>query len=500
MSEAAKPPVETPEPKTEVDKFREDMMASLGKVLTPEGNIQDAPPVVEAPEPPPERVKVQPTLGEQMEEEARRQKLAEAGTPVPDDEPPAPVKPVDPPVLEPPVMPPRTTLKKKVEPAAPVAPAVVPPPAAIVPPVAPVVVPPVVTPPVDPEAAYIATLDEDQQDELKRAAFAEAKFPEMKGKRAETLNFFKKVDEFQKAHPDATPEEADAVIKEHKPKWRAGEKRRVDTAYLTDNIVSTAVSQAVEATEKRLKPEIEAANQRIKLQEVAPVIDKAVKEFGTLVSSADSAPENMEVIPADVGKRIAEVGYDKALEEFSVEAPIFQSTSNAAREWLNITSGLVQYNPNNALHSWLLNFVEGQGKIYATNPDSVLNGKKFMPMLEHIQLLKTNPTEAAKAYTFNDQDVLNMLATNANIAYNSKLKALEKSGFTRTKKKTSAEVPNPPAAPAAATPVPAAPATASPRSKPSVSPGASTATPTPSQAASFIDQIVPGSSARLGIT
>lgn len=452
------------------EDFRLRMMNSLGKVVGDDGRITELPAT-----PPTEPSQVRKpvihtaTLGEQMEEEERQRKLKESNPTPPVAAPTPPV--AAPPVTTPPTTPAPTPRLVKKEAALPPAPA----------PLAPVVIPPpVVTapaPPVaDPDAAFISQLDADQQAEITTAEFAERKFPELKGKRAETLTFFRKVDEFAVAHPEATPEELDQFMASNRPKWKPGEKRRVEHAYITEG----AVTEAVKQTEERLRPEIEKANKRIKHQEITPVIDRAVSEFTTLMSSNDAViePTTMEAMPAEVGKRISEVGYAKAAEEYAVEAPVYQSSQNAAREWLNLSNGLTPFNQQNALHSWLFDFVENQGRIYAANPSSVMDGKRFVPMSQFYQLQKENPSLAAQCYTFNDKDVLNLIAVNANISLNEKLKALEKSGFKREKKKPATDAPNPPTpTPAVAQPVTTS-APPSPISKPSSLPGAAT-TPVP---------------------
>lgn len=477
-----------------VDPFMAEMLKSIGKVVTPDGKYE--------PEPV-DQIKVEPanpdlkpkglTLGEELALNERLRKEAEEAAKNGNDDPgpaPAPI-PAPAPAAAP--APPASKLRKITPVVAPVAPLPAPTPLPTPTP------PPAPTPaPVaDPDAAFIATLDADQQAELDMAAFAEKKFPELVGKRAETLAYFKKVEEFGKAHTEATPEEVNQFISANKPAWKPGQKRKVEHTFIAEQAAATAT----EAVRKEMQPQITEANKKIKQQELAPVIDKAVGEFRDLISSAETLPDKatMEAIPAEVGKRIAEVGYEKAAEEFHLEAPIFKSTDDAGREWLRLSNGVVDFNSANDLHKWLLDFVTNQGRIYAANPVSVLpSGKRFMPLLEHLELSRNKPEEASHFYTFNDKDVLHLLAVNANIAYNRKLEALEKSGFKREKKKPSVIPQNNPPTPTP-TPPPVPTPTPSPRMKPSGMPGPGDTTKKLSDNASFLDKLVPGASERLGV-
>lgn len=484
-------PVEPP-PLGSNDDFRIRMANSLGKVVGPDGAISDLPPA--APEPPPVRKPVihTATLGDQLEEEERVRKMRENGQLPPEPvAAPAPPAQTAPPVVPTPA-PPSPRLVKKPDPVPPTPPAPLP----VLP--SPVVAPVVqVTPPADPDASFISQLDEDQRAEIATAEFAEKKFPEMKGKKAETLQYYKKVDEFAVAHPEATTEELDQFMATNRPKWKPGEKRRV-----VDEQTSEKIDERVARhIEESLAPKLKAAEHRIKTQEVTPVIDRAVNDFSALVSSSDAViPDaGMEPMPTEVAKRIAEVGYAKAAEEYAVEAPVYQSSMNAAREWLNLSNGLVNFNQSNPLHSWLFDFVEKQGKIYAQNPASTLDGKRFVPMTTFFNLAQTNPESAKMCYTFNDKDVMNLLAVNANISYNEKVKALERSGFTRAKKTATPVHANPPPPSAVTAPLPVSPSTTSPISKPNALPGAASVAPNVSAIDPLIASIDPDAARRLGL-
>lgn len=483
------PPTATPPPAAQ-DPFLKHLLESTGKVLGLDGKPEDAP--KPAPVEPPKMVfKSTMTLGEMAAERARKLKEAADNPEQPPATPPtstapAPIppsnEPVAPSITPPAVVPPAPRLQRKVAPLA-------------VPPPAPIPVPvvqqsaPVVVPPVDPDAAIIATLDDDAKSEVELAAFAEANFPELKGKRTETLNYFKKINDFAATNP--TSEDLDAFINSNKPKWSPAQKRKVEL----QQVKAEAVAQATQAVRAELQPKLAAAENRIRQQELNPVIDRQMADLSSAMTSVDILPDaTMEAIPSDVAKRIEEVGYEAASREFKVEAPIFQGAQNAARSYLRMVNGVEARNHADPVQNFVVDFVQRQGVAYASKPEpeTVVNGKRFLPLHQYNQAVAQNPQNAAAYYTFNDRDVLDLLAINANISYNNELKALENAGFTRPKRsKFSATAPAPTPAPAVS-PVVSTPPPPSPKVRNSPPPSPNNDTPKPSQAASFLELVAPG--------
>lgn len=318
----------------------------------------------------------------------------------------------------------------------------------------------------------------------------------MKGKRAEVLTYFKKVDEFARAHPQANEEELNQFIRDNTPKWKPGEKRRIDTAFIADQ----AATEAARRVREDLEPRLNAAQKKIREQEIAPIIDKATGEFDKLMFSTDSVPENadMEPIPSEVNQRIKDAGFETALEEHPIEVPIVAHAQQAAREWMRLTNGITQFNGNDPIHAWLINFVARQGDIQASKPDAVQDGRRFMPLIQYLETCKNNPQAAQSYWSFDDKDVLNMIAVNANLAYNAKVKSLEKAGFKREKKKPLTNPPNPAPTPQPVQPPAAPPTSTSPRMRGTSSPGPAEAPKNNSPTSAFLDKLVPGTSQRIG--
>ena len=321
----AAPPT-PPVKKTPMDDkgFMDDMLSSIGKVVTPDGKIELAPPPAEGDVTKPKPHAANVSLGEMVAEEERRKKAGlPAAEPAPEPAPePAAAAPTPTPAAPTPTPPaaptPVSRLKKKDEPAPVVAPAPAPAPVAAAVPVP----SPSPSPLADPEAAYIATLSPEQRDELEMAAFAETKFPELKGKRSEILGYFKKVDQHVQANPNETTDELDQFLKSNKPQWQPGQRRKVETAFITQEATKAARKEVMD----EVQPKLTAAEKKVKELEVEPVVRKAVDQFEDLITSPTITPEGMESIPAEVTKMIREKGYKSAAEAYPLEAPIFSRT------------------------------------------------------------------------------------------------------------------------------------------------------------------------------
>lgn len=474
------------------------ILKSIDRVITPEGIVQSAPTAPPEPPKPPVAKKPEPdgrTLGEIAFEIDQRAKAAAKNPPAPPAAPPvAPPTPL----VTPPVVPEPPKLKKR---------EAVPPPVAV-PVIPPVVVAPVVTPPAPPapnaDDAFIATLTPEQKDELQMAEFAESKFPELKGKKAETLAFFKKVDQFSTTHPDQLDsDEFKTLIESSKPKWTSGQKRKVETAFITQEATKTAREEVM----REVAPQLEAQKKKIHQQEVAPLIDEAIANFEKMIVTPKSSLGEIETIPEEVVQAFRDKG-NAAIEDHPIAGPIFARARHAAREWLDGVNGNTAFSAENPTHKWLLDFLTNQGNIYRVKPESVRNGRQFMPLLEFLELSRSNPTEAGKYWTFDDEDVLNLIDVNANLQYNDELSKLKRAGFTREKKKPvekmtpAVAAPTPVVPPVVAqVPPPEPPAPPSPRSRTAAAPGAAIGDdPQPSFAAKFIDRIAPGSAARLKVS
>lgn len=447
-----------------IDPYVERITKSMGMVLEPE-----APKVEDKPLGP----KI--TLGEAAVMADEKAKAAAANPPVVEPK----VEPAKEPAKEPAAEPKRLTLRKK-EPT----------PEPVKEPEKPTVeAPPAQTPAELSEADYIKGLTPEQQEELAVAQFADKQKP---GIRAKTLEYFREVDKFLADNPDGESEELDKFIKDHKPKWGDAERRRIEREMIVEQTRETVKAEVL----KEVEPAVREQKKKLLAIESKPQIDEAVEVVGsemTLVRTEEGAPA---AIDQDVVKVIQEKGYDEAVKQFRVEAPIVQGTIQASRAWMELSTGVATFDDANPMHRFLIEFIgrEGQNMKRLPKEQTERDGRSFMPMNELMALRQKDQAEASKYYTFDDQMILEMLATNARHAVASEIKSLESAGFKRESKKVLAQTDKQSETGTTKEQSGAGQTGGSPRAGSRGLPGASDSGGVTNPNAAFLDQLFPGAS------
>lgn len=458
------PPVAVEEPAR--DPFVKDLLASIGKVLDP----------TPAPE-----VESQITNTNLSDIVTRKQDERKKAV----DAPPADPPPVAAPALAAPAPPataptpelvrPTIVLKRKDE--TPPAPAVVP------------ATPPTPAPSDDQlkakreEEAYVKGLTPEQQEEISLARYADANVKP--GILAKTIEFFRSVDKFIDEHPEHEASELDQFITKSKPQWGDAERRRIERKMISEE----ATRQATETVRKELEPE----KQRLRQMEAKPLIEKAITETETTLTTASAVNKDAIAMPVAVVQKMKGMTYGEAKEAYPVEAPIYFSAINAARVWMAVANGAEPYNPQDPTHAWLSQFVADQGAAMLQQPQSsqVMNGRQFLPLGDYLALRASKPDELNKYWTFNNDMVVDLIAGNALINHTNEVKRLEKAGWKREKVSTETEnqppVTNPPK-PIAETSV-----TRGPAARAGSIPGAADTEIATHPNDSFLETIVPGS-------
>lgn len=324
---------------------------------------------------------------------------------------------------------------------------------------------------------YEATLDDAQKDELAIARVAAKRNPGKYGKLPDQLiGFYKKTDEFaQKARgEERTPEEADAefnkFLKQNKPDFQVTDRRKFEREMI--------IEEAEARAGQKYQQELAEIKQKTHQLEVQPKIESGVHEF---VNGLDGILAENESAGA-VLKRAKEVGWEKAVEEDPVFAPIvanFQNYSTRlATEYLSVFGGAKKFNANNPDHVFLLDFVRSQGSHFSANGGDarIRDKKQFLPVAEYHQQLEKDPTVAERHWTFDHRDVLTRLATNTALNVEQIIKAeeakLSKYGYKR-EKPAATPTPEPPKAPATPPAIPKVESTA-PKKVEEASPKATT--------------------------
>lgn len=272
------------------------------------------------------------------------------------------------------------------------------------------------------EESYIATLSDDQKDELALAEYAEKNGKT--GMRSKVLDYCRKLDKFIADNPEAEPD-SDEFIKfkaENEPKLTPRERRVFEREMIADQ----AAARAAEEARKEYEPVVRELN-KIKNE---PALKAVTVDVSTALS------KDADAIGADVVTKIQSLPFQQAMDEFPIEAPIVVSTIAKAKELTRIWNGEVEVNLSNPDHAWLMKFIESKELEMQTGPaaNQIRDGKKFVPLGKFIELEQTNPALARQCWTFEHKDLVAKLSENSVRYYQQQVKKLEASGFVRKPK------------------------------------------------------------------
>lgn len=389
---------------------------------------------------------------------------------------PAPVTPPAEPAAQP--TPPAGKKKPRIKIVQPADVALVEPTAAAVP--APVIVPPAAPAPTA-DSDYIKTLTPEQQDELIEAEVAEQLDPKHKGLKERLVKYYRDFDERIKPilqeNPDADINNSQALreLADRKPKLTVSESKKVQR--------HIGQEEAKKAVRAELEPQIEEVKRSQRRVELEPKVKAFAND--TFVKGVEKLATE-QFADSQVGKAMLAIKTDpKAKDDFKLEAQMYHEEKDAAvrrcEKLLMMVNGVMNYDPRkpDADIEFVSKFVEDEGKALSGR---VFKGKTFLPRSQFMQLIQSNPGEAAsfspqswsnaKYCTFTTENILDMIAHNAVQTANLRAKAAveraESLGYTRQPK---ANNPKP------ATPPPAD--SRSPRTTPTPAPGAAKTVPAP---------------------
>lgn len=467
-----------------MEQFTKDLLQSMNVVLADDGKLKPAPPITPVP--------VAPrgsdlTLSEIIEKQAMEAKNAAtppAATPPPADPSTGiPNAAPNPPEqkLPDPSLPPKKPAVRVKEYQPPVPPAPTPTPAPPQPQMGTMV--PTSQPQAQPDDLGIdlESLTDAQRDELEVARYAEQVSPEAyKGHTKKIVDYLKRVEQWAKDHPDASPDDPEfKEFKEtNKPRWKPGDRRALGNAMIQDKAAAIA--------EQRLRAELDSTRREINAIKKTPVVDKQVSEFDSGLAKTAS-----DVIEEDVLKDYATMSEDEFREAHQVEANILLPNRAAAREYIAMQEGIAEFNPQNPTHAWLNRFILANGQWFAQNAtpaQKVRHGKHFLSPEEYYVLA---PEQMNKFWTFDRADVLNMLKQNVKNQITVEQQRLERAGYVRAKK---AKVENAPPQQQVQTPPPVPSGHVSPQASATPAPGAARQGQNVNPNASFLEALMPGAS------
>lgn len=314
-------------------------------------------------------------------------------------------------------------------------------------------------PPVDADDAYVAGLTNEQKEELREAEKAEAMFPEQyRGRRKQLIAWYRQLDttagNLLAEDPNRKLDESDESFKkfiETKPKVRDSHSKAVQRAIAKDEAV-TEVQQRMAPKLKQQEQEHLAITRKPRIDQIrSQFIEGAregIMETDSAVATALKAVKADPTVAADYAleNEIANEEIERAADRVAEYCKFIPQYDHKGK----IVDPGIEFDQSNSMHTDILKFIDEQGDGFAkmNTPEAakmkVKDGKQFMPRR---QFLAMPPAEQQKYWTFNHQDVVNIMAVDAKIRAESRIKAVEdynkKMGYVRQPKKVSTPTPNP---------------------------------------------------------
>lgn len=349
------------------------------------------------------------------------------------------------------------------------------------------------------DQALIDSLTDEERDEYELALYAAQSNPAHVSKPAEVLGFFKKVQQFSAANPDAQPDsqEFQQIIDKNRPRWAPGEKRKLSRKMIEDAAVARAKSEVgAEVTR-----DLEATKSKLRELEKGPEIAKRVEEFRS--NSLVNVPEGYSRIDQDVIQAAAKLSRNELIEQFPVEGAVLVKHFDAVNELEMIKEGVREFAPTNPTHAFLLEFLTQQERYLETAPEAIKRdaaGRTFVSRMRMDELLKRDPNAMQKHWFIDNEMLKSQLAIHAHEEVGNRVDQFKKAGFERRQPAKTATQPvvQPAQAQPAAQPKPQAqPAStdnphAGPKASVSTAPGVETVVSKPTPAQEFIRSRIPG--------
>jgi hypothetical protein len=350
----------------------------------------------------------------------------------------------------------------------------------------------------DPDAAYIAGLTEEQQEELAEAEWAEKNLGERhKGRRKQLIDFYRTLDashsKLLKDKPDRTFDENDeefqAILK-RKPVISGVDQRKI----IKGMAKSEALAEARTESEGRLA-EIERTTRKL---ELTPKVEEFVEQWTEgvdelLLEPAKGADGKEVESPFKTVMEAIQKDPEAALEEYPLEAKVIQKEAEhgraLAREMALFNQGVGRFDEKNPLHMELSEWITREGQIFKEKGGEarVRDGKKFVTRAEYIALARQG--KVADVWTFSDEDTFAMLANRTRRRIEAGIRQVETTakqfGFEKRPKKNSASAGNEP--PKGGTPATRPPDPPAPKATPRPSKGAAAPKPAVKPGESEID-------------
>lgn len=261
--------------------------------------------------------------------------------------------------------------------------------------------------PVKPVVAPDPELRQEQREELDLARYAESKDPAKKGLSDKLLKFYENEKKFLEKRVADEGDEYDPSTDPAYRKFIAANAPTFDRKnVVTQKITEEAETRATKRVREELAPEQERVRQELVELKERPKVQARVNTYVDEVASG---------MPGEVYDFYRKNGGDmaKTQEAFPLEFDIIAKTVDGvlrvADEFLSIRAGLKQFDPKNQQHTYVNEFVDERARVFLDKGGDALKrgGKQF------VHPYQWKPGMENTHWTFDDEDVLNMLKVRA---------------------------------------------------------------------------------------
>lgn len=282
-------------------------------------------------------------------------------------------------------------------------------------------------PEVDPEEEYMKGLLPEEREVYEMARFADENMEGYKGAAQECKDYFQKsknyIDKRLKEDPHVdlrNDEEYKTFVARNRPKFTQADVKKVER------------EMVIKEAEKRAYERTGAENQRLQHEldkmKKAPIVEQ------TKIRVRQTVPQ---IMPEEYHENLkSEEGLKQLAEQNPFEFQIMDSVATQLQSvsdtFIDITNGIVQYDPSNTVHKKLLEWVNEEQDAFINAGQTQKDGKVFMRRERYHQLPED---KRAEYYTWSDDDLLGLLAARAHQRVNADLQnhrqSLEKAGYVR---------------------------------------------------------------------
>ena len=282
-------------------------------------------------------------------------------------------------------------------------------------------------PEADPDEEYMKTLLPEEREIYKVAKYASQNMDEYKGADEDFKNYFTKskayIEKRLKEDPHVDLREDQDYknfMAQNRPRFNHTDIKKVEK----EMIISEA--------EKRADQKNSIENRRLKHE-----LEKVKKEPIVQQAKQNIRQASVSIIPEEYREKI---GTKEGIEQLAKENPFeYQIMDNVASyltqvsdTFIDITTGMTEYNPNDPVHTRLKEWVEEEQDAFINGGQTQKEGKVFMRRERYHTLPED---KRAEYYTWSDNDLLSLLMARAQQRLEGDLKAhrqaLENAGYVR---------------------------------------------------------------------